>query len=122
MEFNVKNDMNEGLGAVEVVADAVGKFAVFFVGGIGREVHVLGDVLAQVDDRTPVGPLVWVHDDHQRIVEGMCISVIGRHGQGVAVDVHRLVVAARNAKAVKMLVKIDAVVLGGTVADGIDRG
>ena len=122
MEFNVKNDMNEGLGAVEVVADAVGEFAVFFVGGIRREVHILGDVLTQVNDGTPVRPLVRVHNDHQGIVKGMSIGVIGRHRQGVAVNVHRLVVAARNAEFVKMLVKIDAVVLGGTVADGIDRG
>ncbi len=93
-KLHVKNVMNEELGAVEVVADAIGEFAVFFVGGIRREVHILGDVLAQVDDGTPVKPLDWVHDDHQGVVEGMSIGVIGRHRQGVAVDVHRLVVAA----------------------------
>ena len=94
MVIDVKNDMNEGLRAVEVVADAVGEFAVFFVGGIRREIHILGDVLAQVDDGTPVRPLVRVHDDHQGIVKGMGIDVIGRHRQGVAVNVHRLVVPA----------------------------
>ena len=45
--------IGEGLAAVEIVADAGGEFAVFFVSGIGREVHVLRDVLTQVNDGTP---------------------------------------------------------------------
>ena len=48
-----KMGIGEGLAAIEIFSDASGKFAVFFVGGIRREIHVLRDVSTQVDDGTP---------------------------------------------------------------------
>ena len=56
----------------------------------------------------------------QRIVESAAINLVGRHFQRVAIDVDRLIVAARDAKFVKFFIKLYCVILWRTVAYGVD--
>lgn len=60
--------MNTLLFVVDVFLDALGKFAVFFICGVGSEFQVLRDIFAHVDDGTPPKLLYWTDGNHQRII------------------------------------------------------
>ena len=51
----------------------------------------------------------------------MVIDLVGSDGEGVGTGFHYLVVAIRDAELVEPVVKLDEVVLGRAMADGIDR-
>ena len=95
-----------------IVLDAFGKLAVFFIRRVGSEVQILGDVLAQIHNMA--GPAA---DYQQRVIERMSVGIICSHRQGIAVNCHRMIIAAGNAEFVELLVKVNAIVLGRAVAD-----
>ena len=104
--------------AFDVFLNALGKLQVLFIVRVGSEFHVLWDVLAQVAHQMH---FIRRNDNHQRVIERMGVGIIGRHRQGVATDIYRLVIAAGDAILVKTLIKSYAVILWRAVADRVNR-